>query len=64
MYLFKYNNNNMNNENDDDDDDLQAFQLIVLARYLLGVPQFWLSSMEDQKERDARAARQRSLQVD
>ena len=39
----------MNNENDDDDDDLQAFQLIVLARYLLGVPQFWLSSMEDQK---------------
>ena len=33
LTAVEHNNNNNNNNND-----LQAFQLIVLARYLLGVP--------------------------
>ena len=40
--IYDYTNNNNDNNNNADDDYyyyyLQAFQLIVLARYLLGVP--------------------------
>jgi len=32
------NNNNSNNNNNNNNNNSQAFQLIVLARYLLGVP--------------------------